>query len=108
MSLVKNFGNRIKMLRESIDMTQECFAEAIGIHRNSLVKIEHGVGFASVETLEKFHELLEISYSELFDFNEKPQKNPYKKFMLSLKKLNDSDLEYFQTCIDAYIKTKQG
>lgn len=107
MSLKNDFGKRIKQLRESLSLSQEEFAEELGIHRNSLVRIEHGEGFVSHNTLENIHNIFHISYSELFNFNEKPEKDFIKSFSLKLKELNKADAEYFLTTINAYIKAKK-
>ncbi|MBD5401667.1 helix-turn-helix transcriptional regulator [bacterium] len=107
MSLKVAFGNKIKTLREALNLSQEEFAEQIGIHRNSLVKIEIGAGFASVETIEKIHEYLNISYSELFNFNEIINKNSQSSIILKLKELDENDLEYFNANLNAYIKLKK-
>lgn len=106
MNLTKDFGKRIKELRESLFLSQEEFADKIGIHRNSLVRVEKGLGFVSVETLENIHKYLQIPYSELFNFKESPDKKPHKAFMLKLNELNKNDAEYFLTSINAYIKAK--
>lgn len=106
MSLTKDFGKRIKELREALFMSQETFAEKIGIHRNSLVRIETGEGFASLQTLEKIHDVLQIPYSELFKFDEQPKKDSSKAFLYKLNDLNEADTEYFLTNINAYIKAK--
>lgn len=70
MSLKKEFGNRIKQLRTSLSLSQEEFADKIGVHRNSLVRIERGDGFVSHDTLENIHRVLQLPYNEIFNFNE--------------------------------------
>ena len=92
MSLQKQFGNKIKELRKAYSYSQEEFAEKLGIHRNSLVKIENGQGFASAETIENIHNFLNISYNELFNFSEKVEKNSLKAIILKLRDLSDDDI----------------
>lgn len=62
------FGARIKELRKRKNYTQEQFAELIDIGARSLRKIESGEGFPSPKSLEKIAQVLEVSHSELFNF----------------------------------------
>ncbi|HIT93218.1 MAG TPA: helix-turn-helix transcriptional regulator [Candidatus Stercorousia faecigallinarum] len=107
MSLKKEFGNRIKQLRTSLSLSQEEFADKIGVHRNSLVRIERGDGFVSHDTLENIHRVLQLPYNEIFNFNETVKKDYLKAFSIKFSELNDADAEYFLTCINAYIKAKK-
>ena len=106
MSLKVDFGKRIKELRESLFMSQEAFAEKIGVHRNTLARIESGENFVSLETLESIKDTLGIEYKELFTFDTHVKKDPLKAFVLKLNELSEADLKYFLTCINAYIKAK--
>lgn len=107
MSLKNEFGQKLKSLRESLSLSQELFAEKIGIHRNSLVRIENGQGFVSSETLENIHNFLQIPYSELFSFNEQIKNNNSKAILLRLSELTENDKKFFINTIDAYIKNKK-
>lgn len=107
MSLKIDFGKRIKELRESLFMSQETFAEKIGIHRNTLARIENGENFVSLETLENIKSALGVEYSELFTFTDTPAKDPLKAFALKFNELNEADAKYFLTSINAYLKAKQ-
>jgi len=108
MGLEQDFGKRLAELREANCLTQEEFADMIGIHRNSYVKIEKGDGFTSADTLEKIQKVLQIPYSELFNFEQKPEKDLKKALLIKLQNLNDSDLEYFLTSIKAYKKAQKN
>lgn len=107
MSLKKSFGKKIKELRESIFLSQEAFAEKIGIHRNTLARIESGENFVSYETLEAIKETLDVEYKDLFSFDTTVQKDPLKALKLKLAELNENDVKYFLTNINAYLKTKK-
>ena len=52
MGIQRNFGLRIKELRKRKAITQEQFAENLGIDVRSLRKIEAGKCFPSIRTLE--------------------------------------------------------
>lgn len=108
MTLKRDFGKRIKELRESLYMSQEMFAEQIGIHRNTLARIESGENFVSLETLERIKAVLSVEYSELFTFNKPQKKDPLKAFILKFRELNEEDAKFFLTTIKAYLQAKQG
>lgn len=107
MTLKTDFGKRIKELRESLFFSQEAFAEKIGIHRNTLARIESGENFVSYETLEAIKESLGVEYKDLFTFDAKIKKDTLKAFKLKLQELNDNDAKYFLTNINAYLKAKK-
>ena len=64
----EKLGKRITELRKNINLSQEELAEKLDISQKSLSKIETGKNFITSETLEKLLEALNISASELFDF----------------------------------------
>ena len=107
MTLKKDFGKKIKELREALFLSQEAFAEKIGIHRNTLARIESGENFVSYETLEAMKEALGVEYKDLFAFDTPVQKDPLKAFKLKLAELNENDAKYFLTSINAYLKAKK-
>ncbi|MGN0031204.1 MAG: helix-turn-helix domain-containing protein [Candidatus Gastranaerophilaceae bacterium] len=66
MGIQRNFGLRIKELRKRKSITQEQFAENLGIDVRSLRKIEAGESFPSTRTLEAIISNFQIPLSELF------------------------------------------
>ena len=107
MTLKKDFGKKIKELREALFLSQESFAEKIGIHRNTLARIESGENFVSYETLGAMKEALGVEYKDLFTFDTPVQKDTLKAFKLKLAELNENDAKYFLTSINAYLKAKK-
>ena len=67
-SLRQNFGNRLKAIRLDRKLTQEEFAELVGISVDFLSLIERGINSPSFEVLEKMASGLELEVRELFDF----------------------------------------
>ena len=65
----KSFGNNLKLLRKSEDITQEKLAELADIHPQQVSKIETGGYFPSCKTLEKICYKLNISPKDLFNFD---------------------------------------
>lgn len=60
------FGKRIRELRKEKRLTQEQFAELIGIEPRNLIKIENAQTFPRIQTLEKILKVLDISPQTLF------------------------------------------
>jgi len=107
MTLKLLFGKRLKELRESLFMTQEFLAEKIGVHRNTLARIEKGESFATAETIERIKTALNVEFSDLFTFNHIKKKDKLKAFKLKLEELNEIDTEYFLNNINAYLAMKK-
>ena len=74
MNVTNKFANRLKELRTRQGYSQESFAKKVGIHRTYIASIETGKRNVSIMNLEKIAEGLNISLSELLDFD-KPLNN---------------------------------
>jgi transcriptional regulator with XRE-family HTH domain len=72
-SLRRDFGNRLRSIRRGRELTQEQFAELVGISVDFLSLIERGINAPSFEVLERMAERLEMQVRDLFDFR-KPAK----------------------------------
>jgi transcriptional regulator with XRE-family HTH domain len=64
----KQLGNRIQKMRKAKGLSQEKFAEMIGIAVSSLSAVETGKSFMSFPNLEKVMDVLDIEPYELFVF----------------------------------------
>lgn len=60
------YGENVKRLREEKHLTQEKFAECVGISEKYLSTIETGRNFGSLETIVALSNALEIEPFELF------------------------------------------
>ena len=69
MSLKKKLGQNIQNLRKQNKITQEKFAEVIGIDPKSVSRIENGNFYPSAETLTAIAKALNVDIYELFVFN---------------------------------------
>jgi Predicted transcriptional regulators len=58
-------GKRIRVFRQSLNMTQAALAESVGISTSFMGHIERGSRIASLETLVKLSETLNISLDTL-------------------------------------------
>jgi transcriptional regulator with XRE-family HTH domain len=67
-SLRRDFGHRLKAVRLDRKLTQEEFAELVGISVDFLSLIERGINAPSFEVLERIADKLDLQVRELFDF----------------------------------------
>jgi transcriptional regulator with XRE-family HTH domain len=68
-SLRQHFGNHLLAIRHERKLTQEQFAEHIGISVDFLSLIERGINAPSFETIEQMAKRLRVPVKALFDFN---------------------------------------
>lgn len=61
-------GNRIKYLRKQLGLSQEKFALKAEIDRTYLAGIESGKRNATIQSIEKIVNALEISMKDFWDF----------------------------------------
>jgi transcriptional regulator with XRE-family HTH domain len=67
-NLRKQFGKRLLSIRHERCLTQEQFAELVGISVDFLSLIERGINSPSFEVLEGMAKGLRLPVRELFDF----------------------------------------
>jgi transcriptional regulator with XRE-family HTH domain len=70
-TLRKEFGQRLKTIRLERELSQERFAEFVGISVDFLSLIERGRNAPSFETIERMARKLRVPVNVLFDFPEK-------------------------------------
>ena len=68
-SLREKFGQRLKAIRLTRKLSQEQFAELLGISVDFLSLIERGINAPSFENLDAFSAQLKIPLAVLFDFD---------------------------------------
>lgn len=61
------FGEAVRKLRQSKQISQEEFADLCGLHRTYISDIELGKRNVSLENIEKIAVALDISISQLFE-----------------------------------------
>lgn len=76
-SIKEYFGQNLKFIRKSKNLTQEQLSEMINLDIRQYCRIETGKGFPSLNTLENICNVLDISPAYLFDFS--PNKEVYNK-----------------------------
>ena len=70
-SLLKKFGKNVKIERIKKDLTQEGFAEIMGVSQNYIANIECGKANMSLAKVLELANYLNIEIEKLLIFNEK-------------------------------------
>ena len=73
MDFLKKFGKNIAKYRKLRKLTQEQFAEKLGLALTTIAELETGKNFIKSDNLTKIVKLLDIEYKDLFDFDETPR-----------------------------------
>ena len=64
-------GEKLKVMRQCKDWTQEELAEKLGLAVNTYAKIEQGKATIKLDKLEKVAQIMGVDVQELIDTNEK-------------------------------------
>lgn len=62
---MSNIGQEIKRLRSELNLTQDEFAQRIGIHGRQLARYEVGANKPSIEILKKIADFCEVSIDRM-------------------------------------------
>jgi len=93
--LKTKFGQRLKEIRKSKNLTQEKLAEITDMDIPNLSNIERGKKFVSSTTLEKLAQALNVKEKDLFDFEHlQNKKELINNITLLIKESNISELEF--------------
>ena len=103
MNIKKDFGLRIKELRNKKGITQYQLAEMAGIDPKHISHIETVRSFPKADLIEKFANALEIDYTELFKTQHlDDRKIILKKLGSYLENASDTDLQVIYKLISGY------
>ena len=69
MNLKKCFGQNVQKYRKYRNLTQEKLAELVGVDVTSISAVETGKYFPSADDLTKIVEVLQVNFSDLFEFD---------------------------------------
>lgn len=104
MNIKKDFGLRIKELRNKKGITQYQLAEMVGIDPKHMSHIETGRSFPKADLIEKFADALGIEYTLLFQTEHLQNRDVLlKKINSFLAKVSDNDLQVIYKLISNYI-----
>lgn len=74
---MKELGERLRILRESVKLSQVKMAELLGVKQSSINRYEQGLSAPSLETLVKYADYFDVSMDYLFARTDKPQGKLY-------------------------------
>ena len=74
---MKQLGNRLRALRESIGISQAKFADVIGSTQSSMNRYENGQATPTVELLRKYADYFDVSMDYIFARCDEPQGKLY-------------------------------
>jgi transcriptional regulator with XRE-family HTH domain len=93
---MKEFGERLRMLREKAGLSQRELARLAGIEAMQISRYERGVGYPAVETLIAIAQALDVGLDYLLlgksDDSKRGQKQLFRHLLL-FEKLRDADRE---------------
>ena len=69
MNLKKCFGQNVQKYRKPRNLTQERLAELVGVDVTSISAVETGKYFPSADNLSRIVEVLQVQFSDLFEFD---------------------------------------
>ena len=97
-------GKRLRELRKRKGINQEKLAEYINVEPETISNIENGKNYPSMINLENILNVLNVSFSEVFDFEHKnSNENLIEQINRALKN-NPDKIEDFYKIIMALIK----
>lgn len=92
MDIRKIIGNNVLNARKIRNLSQEQFAEMIGIEPSALSKIENGKSYPSKQTLENIICALKIKPDVLFKTEEKIDiEKAYKELLVQLEQIKQNE-----------------
>lgn len=104
MDLKRDFGLRLKELRNKQGITQYQLAEMVGIDPKHMSHIETGRSFPKADLIEKFAEALEIDYTKLFKTEHlQPKGTLIKQINALLLKASDEELKNIYKIINSLL-----
>ncbi|PXX46963.1 helix-turn-helix domain-containing protein [Undibacterium pigrum] len=85
-------GERVQILRKRKLLSQEELAGKIEIDTKSLSRLERGLHYPSLETLERIRSELGVELKDFFDFDGEPSAEELREFLLRTASKADYEL----------------
>src|SRR5690554_4008673 len=79
--ILETFGNRLKLIRESKGVSQVELSEKTGVVREQISRIENGQINATIKTVFRLSDALDVELKDVFDF-EVMKKGVYSKYKI--------------------------
>ncbi len=88
-------GQKIKQARKNKGLSQEKFAELVGIHEKQISKIETGKSFPTRKNLEKILNVLEVHNEFEFNLDEKTTIPEKIQLLKIINSANDEEIKLY-------------
>lgn len=96
---VKEIGQRLKILRESMKLSQAKMAELLGLKQSSINRYEQGTATPTAENLRKYADYFDVSMDYIFARTDNPQGKLYEhqpKLLASSEEMQ----QFIEMCFD--------
>ena len=96
-------SERLRGLRESLNISQAKLAEIIGTNQSSINRYEHGQSEAPYKILLRYADYFDVSLDYIFGRTDKPEGVTYKNQPITLKKKianTDEFRDFIEACFD--------
>ena len=96
---MKELGERLRILRESVKLSQVKMADLLGVKQSSINRYEQGQFAPSLETLVKYADYFDVSMDYLFARTDKPQGKLY-EYRPKIATGSEEMRQFIEMCFD--------
>lgn len=96
---MKELGERLRGLRESVKLSQVKMAELLGVKQSSINRYEQGLSAPSLETLVKYADYFDVSMDYIFARTDKPQGRLY-EYRPKITVGSEEMKQFIEMCFD--------
>ena len=96
---MKELGERLRILRESVKLSQVKMADLLGVKQSSINRYEQGQSAPSLETLVKYADYFHVSMDYQYARTDKPQRNLY-EYRPKIATGSEEMRQFIEMCFD--------
>lgn len=96
---MKELGERLRTLRESVKFSQVKMAELLGVKQSSINRYEQGLSSPSLETLLQYADYFDVSMDYIFARTDKPQGKLY-EYRPKITAGSEEMKQFIEMCFD--------
>ena len=96
---MKELGERLRILRESVKLSQVKMADLLGVKQSSINRYEQGQSAPSLATLVKYADYFDVSMDYLFARTDKPQGKLY-EYRPKIATGSEEMRQFIEMCFD--------
>jgi len=93
MTILSDFGTKLKNLRKKLDLTREEFSERLGSNPSTLYSYEKGRRTPSIEFLQILHDVFDVPPNHFFSLRQRQKKDHVSDDVIKYLEKRISDLE---------------